>query len=73
MSKSKYNPREMRDGNFIRITPQAERDWQKMLEEPSPAKELARKVAQAKGRVGAAASVQSDRHISKTKKKAAAT
>src|SRR5262245_38706100 len=75
ISRSKYHqlraegrgPTEMRLGlNVIRITAQAERDWQRLMQEPRPDLE-ARTVARAA--MAGDAAIKSDRHISKQLKK----
>jgi len=71
ISRQKYNnlrsegrgPREMRPGiNTIRITAEAERDWQQLMQEPQP--DVEAKAVERAVKAGAAAA-KSDKHISK--------
>ena len=76
LSRQKYNemrangrgPAEMRYGiNTIRITAKAERDWQRAMQEPQP--EVEQRAAERAVKAGDAA-VKSDKHVSKTRRKA---
>jgi hypothetical protein len=75
ISRQKYNsmknenrgPAEMRLGmNIIRITAEAERDWQLLMQEPQPDIEI--KASERAVKAGTAAA-KSDRHISKRRRR----
>jgi hypothetical protein len=73
LSKTRYHklqragrgPVEMRDGQTVRISAEAEIEWQRALAQPTADTKRSRKVAQQKGRLGGQLSAQSPRHISR--------
>jgi hypothetical protein len=70
LRKAGLGPREMRNpiANTVRISPEARREWHKMLENPPAelAKIIKRKVEQlqAKAQMGAQAAIKSGKHVS---------
>jgi hypothetical protein len=67
LRKQGLGPKEMRFGlNGIRMSAQAERDWQERLQQPNP--ELEQQATKRATMAGAAA-VKSPTHVSKTRRK----
>ena len=69
MQSRDIGPAEMRDGRYVRISPEAELRWRRMMENPTPkqaaAIEDSRVKLRQRAREAAKASVASERHISK--------
>ncbi len=69
MQSRDIGPAEMRDGRYVRISPEAELRWRRMMENPTPeqaaAVDASRVKLRQRARAAATASVASERHISK--------
>ena len=69
MQRRGVGPAEMRDGRYVRISPEAELRWRRMMENPTPEQAVAIEASRVKlrqrARAAASAAVASEHHVSK--------